>query len=289
MNNKPSVVLLIDAGNTRAKFGWIDLGNDARESQALALDHSRIDDLAPRLEALDLRPTRILATNVAGPAIGQALDALCQRLFNLPVQWLDGRHGQDLLHNHYRNANSLGADRWMGLIGLLHRVREYADWTCGVPMLLATFGTATTLDTIALQIDEGQPRAHFLGGLILPGPMLMARMLAEHTAHLPFAQGEPTDYPIDTHNAISSGIAAAQAGALLRQWRNSLQIAPGSAARVFISGGGWPLVRPEVELGLARAQADLGLPPQAASHLANPVLDGLALLARGPGIPCQAG
>ncbi|MER1966769.1 type III pantothenate kinase [Castellaniella sp. GW247-6E4] len=289
MSPERPTALLIDAGNTRAKFGWFDLIDGARESRTEALDYDQIDGLGSRLEALGVRPRRVLATNVAGPVIGHKLEAVCQQQLGLPVQWLDGNHGRDLLHNRYRTGQ-LGADRWMGLIGLLHRVHEWPDWTRGVPMLLATFGTATTLDTIALRDGEnGSPQAHFLGGLILPGPVLMARSLADHTAHLPFAEGTPTDYPVDTHNAISSGIAAAQAGALLRQWRNGLRSATAQAALVFVSGGGWPLVRPEVEHGLARAQADLGLPLRAARHLDNPVLDGLARLALEHGMPRRDG
>jgi len=283
MIDPSSTILLIDAGNTRAKFGWVELGDGTRESRAHALDYGHIDSLGPRLDTLGVRPRRILATNVAGPGVGRDLEAACQQHFGLPVQWLDGRHGRDLLHNRYRDAGQLGADRWIGLLGLLNRVRKRPDWNRGAPMLLATFGTATTLDTLLLRAEDGMQRAHFLGGLILPGPVLMARALADHTAHLPFAEGEPTDYPVDTHDAISSGIAAAQAGALLRQWRNGLQAAAGQATQVFVSGGGWPLVQPEVEHALARAQDDLGLRPLAAVHLANPVLDGLAYLARQPG------
>lgn len=280
----------MDAGNTRVKFGWLDVGEQAREPQTLALDYDQIENLGSRLESLGVRPQGVLASNVAGPSIGQRLEAVCLQQLGLPVQWRDSRHGQDLLHNRYHNGSQLGADRWLGLIGLLAHVRRRADWAQGTSMLLASFGTATTLDTIILRSGDdrsgrGVSRAHFLGGLILPGPVLMARSLADHTAHLPFAEGISTDYPVDTHNAISSGIAAAQAGALLRQWRNGVQTAA-PPPQVFVSGGGWPLVRPEVEQCLARAQQDISLPPSPPLFLANPVLDGLAALAAqmtGPG------
>src|SRR3546814_3488501 len=57
----------------------------------------------------------------------------------------------------------------------------------------------------------------FYGGLILPGPALMRSALATGTANLPEANAPFAAYPTHTHQAISSGIAAAQAGALLRQ------------------------------------------------------------------------
>lgn len=286
MSTPGLMILLIDAGNTRAKFGWINLNDGSRESQAHALDYQCLDHLGSRLQGLGVRPTRVLATNVAGPAVGARLEAICQQQFGLAIQWIGTQHGRHLLHNRYHRAGQLGADRWVGLLGLLGQVSHLSDWARGSPMLLATFGTATTLDTILLRTEDGSQRAHFLGGLILPGPVLMARSLADHTAHLPFAEGDPTDYPVDTHNAISSGIAAAQAGALLRQWRNGLQVPASRGVQVFVSGGGWPLVQPEVEQALARAHTDLGLHPQAVIHLANPVLDGLACLAQGLSDPC---
>jgi type III pantothenate kinase len=146
-------------------------------------------------------------------------------------------------------------------------------------MLLASFGTACTLDTLANPRDEhGVRHASFVGGLILPGPLLMARSLSDGTAQLPYAQGEPADYPTTTQGAIASGIAAAQSGALLRQWRTALQRF-GMPPRVFVCGGGWPLVENEVRRTLARAQDDLGVPADAPRYLLSPVLDGLAWLA----------
>ncbi|HUH39326.1 MAG TPA: type III pantothenate kinase [Castellaniella sp.] len=281
MSPQASLILLVDAGNTRGKFGWLDLRNGAREQQAHILEYDQIEGLGSRLETLGIRPQGIAGTNVAGPVVGQRLEAICQQQLGLSIRWLDGRHGQGQLQNRYLNNRQLGADRWIALIGLLHRVRQRADWLRGAAMVLATFGTATTIDTLVPgDGDEATPQAQFPGGLILPGPVLMARSLADHTAHLPFAEGAPAAYPVDTHNAISSGIAAAQAGALLRQWRHGFRDMARLAPQVFVSGGGWPLVQAEVEQDLACAQADLGLPHQAVVHIPSPVLDGLACLMR---------
>ena len=45
----------------------------------------------------------------------------------------------------------------------------------------------------------------------------------------------------------------------------------------------WPLVSDEVTAGLARCQADMGLPEAPPRFLEAPVLDGLAALAAGNG------
>src|SRR3546814_19763240 len=83
----------------------------------------------------------------------------------------------------------------------------------------------------------------FYGGLILPGPALMRSALATGTANLPEANAPFAAYPTHTHQAISSGIAAAQAGALLRQWREGIERF-GQAPQVYSTGGAWLMVEP---------------------------------------------
>lgn len=276
------MILLLDAGNTRAKFGWLDPASGEREAQVHALDYSQIDMLPAWLATLPGRPTRILGVSVAGSTVSRSIEASFTQQYGLHVEWIDSRHGQTDLHNGYDQASQLGADRWAALLGLLSHIRDQDAWLSGTPMLLANFGTACTLDTLVNLPDKhGMRHAHFLGGLILPGPLLMARSLSDGTAHLPYVQGEPTDYPTSTHGAISSGIAAAQAGALHRQWHMALQHFH-TPAQVFVSGGGWPLIQAEVRRTLACAQADLALPASPPQYLASPVLDGLACLAGSP-------
>ena len=109
----------------------------------------------------------------------------------------------------------------------------------------------------------------FEGGLILPGPALMRQSLAQGTANLPLASGAGNDFPKDTLQAISTGVVAAQAGAVWRQ----CQVAEkhyGCAPVLFVSGGGWPEVEAEVRKLLGHLKI---------RFLANPVLDGLARVA----------
>src|SRR5699024_10725 len=122
----------------------------------------------------------------------------------------------------------LGADRWLSMIGLAQHSRD-AD----TPLLLASFGTATTVDTLCpaaladrarLNVHDTQPAGWvYEGGLIFPGPALMRSSLSANTAQLPPARGRITGFPCSTDQAIVSGIAAAQAGAVVRQWMAALQ------------------------------------------------------------------
>lgn len=268
------MILLIDAGNTRVKVAWLAPGDARRSAPPLILSHEELPGLAERL---DFAPRRILGSNVAGEGVRGMLEHASRTAWDLPVHWHDARDGHDLLLNGYRQPARLGADRWLGLLGLLRHVRDEPAWQAGSPCILASFGTATTIDTLAWRTqNDGTRRAAFIGGLILPGAALMVRSLAQGTAGLPLAQGEPADFPTDTDTAIASGVAAAQAGALLRQWRLAADACPGARPLLFVSGGDWPRVQGELRAALTRTAPGRADPPR---WLDSPVLDGLACLA----------
>lgn len=275
------MILLIDAGNTRVKIAWLAPGASGRSMPPLILKHTELPSLPARL---GFAPQRILGANVAGTGVRDALEHTCQTAWGLPVRWLDSRDGCHLLLNGYCQPDRLGADRWLGLLGLLQHIRNDPAWQAGAPCILASFGTATTVDTLAWRPQaSGKRRPAFIGGLILPGAALMARSLAQGTANLPLAQGRPDAFPTDTDTAIASGIAAAQAGALLRQWQLAADTCPGAPPLLFVSGGDWPRIQAELTVALARTAPTAAQP----RWLDSPVLDGLASLAH-PGDPQDA-
>jgi type III pantothenate kinase len=270
------MIVLIDAGNTRLKLGWVDPDTGRREAHPLAIGHHNLHQFSAWLEHLTPTPTAAWGVNVAGTALADALDELFRLHCGATVSWVSGQAHAAGVRNAYDAPAQLGADRWVSMIGLAVHAQ-------GQLQLLASFGTATTLDTLGpeestLSVNEAAGTLVFHGGLILPGPALMRSSLVTGTANLPEANAAPVAYPTNTQQAISSGIAAAQAGALLRQWREALQRF-GQPPRVYSTGGAWPLVEEEVQRTLARAQADLHLPRQAVEWLPSPALDGLAQLA----------
>ncbi len=93
--------------------------------------------------------------------------------------------------NGYTTPSALGSDRWAGLIG------AHAAFP-GEPLLIATFGTATTLE--ALRAD-----GLFVGGLIAPGWTLMMRSLGEHTAQLPILDAHAARDLLTPGNAQPTG------------------------------------------------------------------------------------
>ena len=262
------MILLIDSGNSRLKVGWLDAqAPNARESSAVAFDNLDPDALGDWLGTLARKPVLALGVNVAGAERGDGIRAALAR-HGCPVHWITSRPQLLGLHNRYTQPAQLGADRLVSLLGVRSRLQKTHP-----PFVLASFGTATTIDTVGT--DDV-----FIGGLILPGPALMRNSLARGTANLPLADGPVADFPVDTHQAIASGIAAAQAGAVVRQWLAACQHY-GCSADIYVAGGGWPEVQQETERLLAHAGSLAGTPPVPA-YLDRPVLDGLALLAAQP-------
>jgi type III pantothenate kinase len=271
-------ILLIDSGNTRLKLGIIDdlqaeaaQGAQNRPLITHAVANNDIQGLRDWLAALPAPPRAALGTNVAGAERGAAIEAALAT-YGCPLRWVQAQAQAYGLTSRYARPEQLGADRWVSMVGVLAGLAAQRRSVGPMPaFLLASFGTATTLDTVS---SEGV----FEGGLILPGPELMRLSLASGTANLPLAHGESQDFPTDTHQAITSGVAAAQAGAVVRQWLAGLR-RYGDAPQVYAAGGGWQDVAAETKRLLAQAAAALGRLPPEVTVIENPVLNGLAHLA----------
>jgi type III pantothenate kinase len=274
-----TMIILLDVGNTRIKVGWTHRETAQREPVPFAVCHADIGQLSQWLHALPSPVHAAWGVNVAGEIAALAVRDLVLEHTGKAVQWISSRPCAGQVHNKYQVPAQLGADRWVSMVGLAQRAsqeRFSAAADASTPLMLASFGTATTIDTLGPATPAGH--RDFEGGLILPGPQLMRTSLSAGTANLPCASGAAADYPVHTHQAIITGIAAAQSGAVLRQWRTGVE-RYGRPPRVFSSGGGWDLVKDETQGVLRRAQRDLGLPLEPIEWLSAPVLDGLACLA----------
>src|SRR5690606_1760176 len=135
------------------------------------------------LQQLSDRPHAALGVSVAQPAMAASLDALLTQHFGFSARWIQGEPQAAGVRNAYDNPAQLGADRWVSMLGLAQHASASA------PSILATFGTATTIDTLCPVHDASAPdtRFRFAGGMIFPGPALMRSSLATGTARLPQA------------------------------------------------------------------------------------------------------
>ena len=238
-------ILAIDAGNTRIKWGlWEDRGFIARG--AILTAHA--EQLADALHAL-ARPRQSIACSVASMQVRTRIEQTLAPWGGGP-QWVVSRREQCGVVSHYAVPEQLGADRWAALIG----ARARGPGAC----VVVNAGTAVTIDALTAQ-------GEFLGGLILPGPELMAEALSAGTAGLPRLPGRFEAFPTGTANAIFSGAVQAVCGAIERIERNL--IAAGQAEpKIVVSGGSGDLVA-----------ARLGRPVTSAPDL---VLEGLVAIAR---------
>ena len=218
-----AMILCLDAGNSRLKYGLVDGGGWRKQG---ALDYQAFGDLVAELPE---RPTRIVACNVAGEAVGLRIKALANSL-DAPLDWLTSSAAACGVTSVYDNPGQLGADRWAALIAAraLH----------AGPAVVVMAGTATTIDALD---GDGM----FRGGLILPGLSLMRAALAGNTADLPHAAGHYRPQPTNTDDAIVSGAIHATLGAIGR-----LHTTLGEDALCMLSGGAATELAPHLDLPL---------------------------------------
>jgi len=228
--------LLIDVGNTFVKWGrYRAAPAGAAAEHCLESGHALLAEI-PELAAAWRRlraPHRIVISNVAGTRVRSTIIRVLEIWPDAPaVHWLVAQPEQCGVRNGYRNPAQLGSDRWAAMIGGRALVG-------GRAVLVVVCGTATTIDFV-------DPGGTFTGGVILPGVGLMIRSLHEGTAALPDADGQYTDHPLQTVDAIVSGCQHALAGAVERVYR--LQQGAQPELTCLLSGGAAKALAPRLTI-----------------------------------------
>jgi type III pantothenate kinase len=241
------MILLLDVGNTRVKWAWLEYLEIA-PSGAVAHDatHRSWQD---EIEADGHRPSRIVVANVAGPAFAAALTLWSRDHYAIEPEFVLASERLLGVTNGYLRPAALGVDRWLALI---------AAWrSAPKASLVVNSGTALTVDTLDA---AGRHR----GGLIVPG----VQMLTETRA--PWARGNellagralaglPPD-PVPLVLAALADRAVAEFAAAI-----------GGAPRLILTGGDAQLLEPYLS--------------QPAEVMPELVLTGLAIVATGGGLP----
>jgi type III pantothenate kinase len=231
------MLLLIDAGNTRVKWALAHEHASAAPGHWAAagmVEHARLQELAAAWAGLTA--ARVIVSNVAGSAMRAALAQLLRQARGgdaQHIEWFSSSPQRAGLRNAYRDPGQLGCDRFAAAIGA-HTLYP------GQALLVATCGTATTVDAIGAG-------GVFIGGMILPGLGLMASALARNTAQLPqIAHDVDVADPFADHTdaAIASGCLSAQAGAIERAFA-ALERREGGV-RCLLSGGAAALISPHL-------------------------------------------
>ena len=241
------MILAIDAGNSRVKWGWHDGSGWTSLATVSLIEFAAANHDINPFAATHADPEKIIISNVAGEAAHQLI-VNWTSIFEAEPHWLHGEPERCGVNSRYDVPGQLGPDRWAALVAAraLHKG----------PCLVVNSGTATTIDILTAD-------GTFEGGVILPGVELMRFVLHEHTGRLPLQQGEISAAPRNTVDAIESGCWQAQAGAVERMARSL-----GDGSLCMVSGGA----------GRALAAQLSGIECR---YVDNLVLEGLARIAGG--------
>ncbi|MCC6917418.1 type III pantothenate kinase [Nitrosomonas sp.] len=225
-----SFVLAIDSGNTAIKWGLHD-------GERWLANGSTLQDRRMMLKQSWTRlpiPSLVLISNVAGLQAEKDLAVLLQP-WQVPPRLISAKASQCGVINRYTRPEQLGCDRWMALIAARHRVQR----AC----LVVDIGTAMTADALAAT-------GEFLGGIIVPGPDTMKQALAGRAGTFAIPNsGSFQNFPINTANALFSGMIQALTGALERMHDQLSSYSNGQIpAEIILTGGGAALLAPHIRI-----------------------------------------
>ncbi len=157
--------LLIDAGNSRVKWGW---GSGQDVVGVVAVENAHLQQI-PQQWKHEPVPEQIRLCNSAGPERQQQIQQWSTALWGVEATEVTvARHWSGLV-NGYRQPQQLGVDRWLGMVAVWSRVQG--------AFCLVDCGTAVTIDFVDA---EGRHQ----GGNILPGIGSTMEQLLQRAPHL---------------------------------------------------------------------------------------------------------
>lgn len=230
-------LLALDAGNSRVAVGVFD---GDRLAFSVRIPHRDVADLEEALARAVAGHGpwggAVLASVV--PSLDDRLAHACREVTGADPVVID--HTRDLgLTIATRDPSQVGADR------LVNSAAAFQMF--GGPLVVVDAGTAVT--TCAVTAD-----GRYLGGAIAPGPGISLDALVARTEKLPDVSLEVPDGPDspiagDTASAMRAGVVYGFAGLVDRLASEAARsLAPAGTARVVLTGGFAPVLRPYLTL-----------------------------------------
>ena len=240
-----SYLLVIDSGNSYIKWGLYTADQWLKKGKVFYSDVFLLEKEFVNLPA----PTTIVISHVARAITRNHLNTLIS-MWPVKPYWIVAQSFQCDVSNGYSNPAQLGSDRWAALIAAW-KIRRQA-------CLVINAGTAVTIDALSAS-------GKFIGGIILPGAHLVLNSLSSGTQLGNIETGNYRDFPLNTNDAIQSGLIQCLIGAVERMY-NLLSLQLDHSLEVcIISGGDASVLTPFIKFPL-RVVDDL-------------VLEGLVILA----------
>ena len=187
--------LLIDIGNTRIKWQQRDDKDILLTDSILVEEFMDIDFSS--IKSID----KIIVSNVNHSVVLDKLKAILSK-FKCPIIEATPISNEDLI-NDYEDHKTLGIDRWLTALGAWKLYQR--------PLLVINAGTAITIDLVEL---DKESKAHFKGGMILPGVAISLAVLNNSTNLIDTEIGK-SHYPsLNTKDAVTTGIMTSIQGAV---------------------------------------------------------------------------
>lgn len=235
------MLLTIDAGNTRVKWGIFDeSGLLTNTGACLHTDFSSAT--LPNTE-------KAIVSCVTSQSILTDIQGKLQHNKNV-VYAKSAPHYNDLV-NTYENIDQLGTDRWMSAIACWHMLHD----TC----LIVNAGTAITVDVIQASADK----ANYIGGWIAPGITTMQQSLAQNTAQLSISNANPPftqknamiRFGLNTQSSIKNGTIASAVGMVSIGYQQLSNVVE-KPVSVIVSGGDANIIAQQCHLLGIKASID---------------------------------
>lgn len=221
-------MLVVDIGNSRIKWATVEAGMLGGPGAADYHDETLASELDAAFNHLD-PPTAVAYCSVGASATAAVL-----------AQWARERWGVEPLRVRtvangfgvrcaYERPETLGADRWAALVASWHKRKGAA--------VIVDCGTAITVDAIS---EDGR----HLGGVIIPGVLLMRHALTSRTDQIPAQDSDSRDVLAkSTADGVAAGTLYAAAAAVDRLADEMGAFLPHGSARL-LTGGALEALRP---------------------------------------------
>jgi len=198
-------VLLLDAGNTRLKWAFIDTAASGQllSTGTCAYTDNRFPEQLQSMWAGVAHVDKVLLGCVATADIIAALNDVVRQRWGVSLDILRSEAAYGSIINGYNDPRQLGVDRWLAMIGGRCALAEPAS------MWIVDCGTAVTIDYVE---HDGRHR----GGLILPGMKMMCEMMTSTTAALKDIRSDTLCLPETVAGQGLDALATDTASALTR-------------------------------------------------------------------------
>ena len=198
------MILLLDIGNTRVKWGILEQGalNVSEDTFPIMEIVAGLDGYLAGIE----RPDEVYISNVTGKETGRKIKEWVKKAWGVSPNFVVSRPESSGIRNAYVKPEQLGSDRWMAMIGAfqyctgLDNASKKGSFDNKNTLCVIDCGSAVTIDVLT---GDGEHQ----GGLIIPGLGMMRDGL---TKKIQIAINERTENTIslfarDTRSAISGG------------------------------------------------------------------------------------